>query len=180
MEIEDSHFAHLSFLLNHFCISEHRVFVSIFYSCIAFSIIYPSLDVTLHHSITVDLDRTVFDWGSALCSGYLTTICSKYLTALAVLVCPDFFVNQEAQCADECKRNCYRGEGGHREDWWGWWGRLGQGHLATGTDYADGLAVLISPIYTVDNDRRLVCHICNVDRNQIILPKPILMWMNEH
>ena len=32
----------------------------------AFSIIYPSLDVTLHHSITVDPDRTVFDWGSRL------------------------------------------------------------------------------------------------------------------
>ena len=69
MAIEDSGFAHLSFLLNHFCISEHHVFVSIFYSCIAFSIIYPSLDVTLHHSITVDPDRTVFDWASFIMSG---------------------------------------------------------------------------------------------------------------
>ena len=43
----------------------------------------------------------------------------------------------------------------------------------------DGLAVLISPIYIVDTDRRLVCHICNVDGNQTILPKLILMWMNE-
>ena len=66
MAIEDSRFAHLSCLLNHFCISERRVFVSIFYSCIAFSIIYPSLDVVLHHSISVDPDRTVFDWGSVL------------------------------------------------------------------------------------------------------------------
>jgi len=31
----------------------------------------------------------------------------------------------------------------------------------------------------VDTDRRLVCHIRNVDGNQTILPKPILMWMNE-
>ena len=44
-----------------------------------------------------------------------------------------------------------------------------------GTDYADGLVVLISPIYIADNDRRLVCHIRNADRNQIIFPKPILM-----
>jgi len=43
----------------------------------------------------------------------------------------------------------------------------------------DGLAVLISPIYIVDTDRRLVCHIRNVDGNQTILPKPILMWTNE-
>jgi hypothetical protein len=48
-----------------------------------------------------------------------------------------------------------------------------------GTDYADGLVVLISPIYIADNDRRLVCHICNADRNQTIFPKPILMCTNE-
>ena len=39
-----------------------------------------------------------------------------------------------------------------------------------GTNYADRSVVLISPIYFADNDRRLVCNICNADRNQTILP----------
>ena len=56
---------------------------------------------------------------SLLYSGYLTTICSKYLMALAVPVCSYFFVNQVAQCANEGKRNCYGGGRGHRGDWRG-------------------------------------------------------------
>jgi hypothetical protein len=43
----------------------------------------------------------------------------------------------------------------------------------------DGLVVLVSPIYIADNDRRLVCHIRNADRNQTTFPKPILMRTNE-